>query len=62
MIVLVDSGILGKLCNPNSSAEVEAAREKLYKLLARGVYIVSSQICDYEIKRKLILNSMRGLY
>ena len=43
MIVLIDSGILGKLCNPNSSAEVEAAREKLYKLLARGVYIVSSQ-------------------
>lgn len=61
MIVLVDSGILGKLCNPNSSAEVEAAREKLYKLLARGVYIVSSQICDYEVRRSLILNSMRGL-
>ena len=60
MIVLIDSGILGKLCNPNSSAEVEAARERLYTLLAKGVYIVSSQICDYEVRRSLILNSLRG--
>ena len=51
MIILIDSGVLGKLCNPNSSPEVEAAREKLYSLLAKGVYIVSSQICDYEVRR-----------
>ena len=61
MIVLIDSGVLGKLCNPNSSAEVETAREKLYSLLAKGVYIVSSQICDYEVRRSLILNSLKGL-
>ncbi len=61
MIVLIDSGVLGKLCNPNSSLEVEAAREHLYTLLAKGVYIVSSQICDYEVRRSLILNSMRGV-
>ena len=61
MIVLIDSGVLGKLCNPNSSPEVEAARERLYTLLAKGVYLVSSQICDYEVRRSLILNSMRGL-
>lgn len=60
MIVLIDSGVLGKLCNPNSSPEVEAARERLYTLLAKGVYIVSSQICDYEVRRSLILNSLRG--
>ena len=60
MIVLIDSGVLGKLCNPNSSPEVETAREKLYSLLARGVYVVSSQICDYELRRSLILNSLRG--
>ena len=61
MIVLIDSGVLGKLCNPNSSPEVEAARERLYTLLAKGVYIVSSQICDYEVRRSLILNSLKGL-
>ncbi len=60
MIALIDSGVLGKLCNPNSSSEVEAAREQLYALLAKGVYIVSSQICDYEVRRSLILNSLRG--
>jgi hypothetical protein len=59
--ILIDSGVLGKLCNPNSSTEVEAARERLYALLAKGVYIVSSQICDYEVRRSLILNSLRGL-
>lgn len=61
MIVLIDSGVLGKLCNPNSSLEVEAARERLYTLLAKGIYVISSQICDYEVRRSLILNSMRGL-
>jgi hypothetical protein len=59
--ILIDSGVLGKLCNPNSSPEVEAAREQLYALLAKGIYIVSSQICDYEVRRSLILNSMKGL-
>ncbi|NJL52013.1 MAG: type II toxin-antitoxin system VapC family toxin [Hydrococcus sp. SU_1_0] len=61
MIVLIDSGVLGKLCNPNSSTEVEVAREHLYTLLARGVYVLSSQICDYEVRRSLVLNSLRGL-
>lgn len=61
MIVLIDSGVLGKLCNPNTSSEVEAARERLYALLAKGVYVVSSQICDYEVRRSLMLNSLRGL-
>ncbi len=58
--ILIDSGVLGKLCNPNSSPEVESAREQLYALLAKEVYIVSSQICDYEVRRSLILNSLRG--
>lgn len=61
MIVLIDSGVLGKLCNPNSSPEVVAARERLYALLTRGIYIISSQICDYEVRRSLMLNSLRGL-
>ena len=32
-------------------------QEWLYALLARGVYICSSQLCDYEIRRSLILIS-----
>lgn len=59
MIVFIDSGILGKLCNPNSSAEVDAVRDWLYSLLAKGIFVVSSQICDYEVRRSLILESLR---
>ena len=59
MIVFIDSGILGKLCNPNSSAEVDAVRDWLYSLLAKGVFVVSSHICDYEVRRSLILESLR---
>jgi predicted nucleic acid-binding protein len=59
MIVFIDSGILGKLCNPNSSAEVDAIRDWLYILLAKGIFVVSSDICDYEVRRSLILESLR---
>jgi hypothetical protein len=31
----------------------------LYGLLAKGVYVVSSDICDYEVRRNLVLESMR---
>jgi predicted nucleic acid-binding protein len=59
MIVFIDSGILGKLCNPNSSAEVDAVRDWLYSLLANGIFVVSSHVCDYEVRRSLILESLR---
>lgn len=59
MIVFIDSGMLGKLCNPNSSAEVDAVRDWLYSLLAKGIFVVSSHVCDYEVRRSLILESLR---
>lgn len=61
MILLLDSGVLGKICNPNPSDEANAVKKWMYSLLAKGVVIVTSQICDYEIRRSLILNSIRGL-
>ncbi len=59
MIVFIDSGVLGKLCNPNSSAEVDAIRDWLYSLLAKGIFVVSNHICDYEVRRSLVLESLR---
>ena len=59
MIVFIDSGLLGKLCNPNSSAEVDAIRDWLYSLLAKGIFVVSNHICDYEVRRSLVLESLR---
>ena len=55
----IDSGVLGKLCNPNSSAEVDAVRDWLYSLLAKGIFVVSSDICDYEVRKSLVLESLR---
>ena len=55
MIVLIDSGVIGKICNPNPSDEVNAVKEWMYSLLAKGVVIVTSQICDYEVRRYCLL-------
>lgn len=59
MIVFIDSGILGKLSNPNRTEETIAVNNWLFSLLGKGVYIVSSHICDYEVRRSLILESLR---
>jgi predicted nucleic acid-binding protein len=55
MIVFLDSGILGLIASPNERTEVSACQNWVFGLLAKGVYIVSSDICDYEIRRSLLL-------
>jgi predicted nucleic acid-binding protein len=60
MIVFIDSGVLGKICNPNISPEIRAVQGWLFKLLARGVLVVSSDICDYEVRRGLILSQQKN--
>jgi hypothetical protein len=57
MIVFIDSGILGILANPNKKGEVNDCEQWLYKLLSQGVYICSSDLCDYEVRRNLILET-----
>lgn len=59
MIVLIDSGVLGKLCNPNRTEETIAVNQWLFSLLRKGAFVVSSDICDYEVRRSLILESLR---
>jgi hypothetical protein len=58
MIVFLDSGVIGLLSNPNKRDQVLACENWLYGLLAKGVYVVSSDICDYEVRRNLVLESM----
>lgn len=55
MIVFIDSGVLGLLANPNKTGEAGECEEWLYSLLSRGVYICSFELCDYEIRRNLVL-------
>ncbi|MBW4537491.1 MAG: type II toxin-antitoxin system VapC family toxin [Pleurocapsa minor HA4230-MV1] len=59
MIVFIDSGVLGKLCNPNRTEETITINDWLFSLLSKGIFVVSSYICDYEVRRSLILESLR---
>ena len=59
MIVFLDSGVIGILSNPNKNNQVIACENWLYSLLAKSVYVVSSDICDYEVRRNLVLEAMR---
>ncbi|WP_373538659.1 type II toxin-antitoxin system VapC family toxin [Chamaesiphon sp.] len=55
MIVFLDSGIIGLLSSPNDRELAVNCQSWLYRLLARSVYVVSSDICDYEVRRGLEL-------
>lgn len=57
MIVILDTGVLGWMCNPNSHPKAIEYRKWLYKLLSRSVIVNTSEICMYEVKRGLILAS-----
>ena len=59
MIVFLDSGILGLVSSPSNLGEARECKKWLYQLLARGAYVVSSDICYYEVRRGLLLASMR---
>lgn len=55
MIVILDTGIIGIITNPNNSPETIECENWLYGLFSRGARIISSDICDYEIRRGLEL-------
>ncbi len=69
MIILLDSGVLDLLCYPiddKSLAEDKKIKIKqclnwFYSLLAKGVYICTSQISDYEVRREFIRINSKGL-
>lgn len=57
MIVFIDSGVIGLLSNPNDLEEAIACENWLYTMLLRGVNVYSSDLCDYEVRRSLVLAS-----
>ena len=59
MIIFLDTGVLGILASPNDKQEVRDCQQWLYSLTIRGTYCVSSDICDYELRRSLILESFK---
>lgn len=60
MIVLLDTNVLGVLCNPNKKQNMIECQTWFERLLARGVYFATSELCDYELRRGLILAQKVG--
>lgn len=58
MIVFLDTGVLGLVSSPSNTGEAKECKEWLYRLLSRSVYVVTSDICDYEVRRSLLLASL----
>jgi predicted nucleic acid-binding protein len=60
--VLLDSGPLGLVTNPQQSPQGTACSEWLRSLLARGARIIVPEIADYEVRRELWrANKARGI-
>lgn len=55
MVVLIDSGPLGFLTNPNQTRKASACRKWAADLKAAGHRIIIPEITDYEIRRELSL-------
>ena len=63
MILILDSNILALLVtniyeklseDQKLTTEIYQCTEWFYRLLSKGVYIIASDICDYELRRELI--------
>jgi predicted nucleic acid-binding protein len=60
MIIFLDTNIIGKLSNPNGITQALECQAWFERLLVRGVYFTSSELCFYELKRSLIIELNRG--
>jgi predicted nucleic acid-binding protein len=60
MIVFLDTGIIGILSSPRKIGEDYECKQWLYHLLARGIYVASCDLCDYEVRRSLLLNKIKN--
>ncbi len=61
MIVFLDTNILGMICNNNTSyVEAQQCKRWFETLFIRGVRLITSDLCDYEVRRGLIGSSLRA--
>jgi hypothetical protein len=61
MIVFLDTNILGLISNANIAFDECQQCEKWFTtLLTRGVRFITSDLCDYEVRRGLIGSSIRS--
>jgi predicted nucleic acid-binding protein len=67
MIVFIDSNTLGSICNPHTNwadkkynPDAENCQRWFANLLRRSIRFVTSDICDYEIRRGLVSSVKSG--
>jgi hypothetical protein len=60
MIIFIDSSVLGQLCNTNTTDELNKLDAWFERSLIRTI-VVSSAICDYEVRRGLLLAKKQGM-
>src|SRR4051812_35857015 len=53
-LIFLDSGPLGMVANPGTKARAVQCQQWTQGLLAAGVRIFVPEICDFEVRRKLI--------
>lgn len=60
MIIFLDSGILSNLSHPNPTRDISQCQEWFYYLLGKGVTFFSSVVCDYEVRRGIMVAMGKG--
>ena len=60
MIVFLDSGVLSNLSHPNPTEDIAKCQEWFYYLLGKGVTFFSSVVCDYEVRRGILVAMAKG--
>ncbi len=58
LIVVLDSGVLGRLCAPAVDRELDTW---MTGLLHRGRRVVVPEVCDYELRREMIRNRSKTI-
>lgn len=53
-IILLDSGPLGVVTNPNAAPETLACNQWVRAQIKRGAQVLVPEICDYEVRRELL--------
>lgn len=53
-IILLDTGVLGMIVHPSTDGEAGACKKWMVRQLRHGQVFALPEICDYELRRKLL--------
>lgn len=59
MLVILDTGPLGEIVNPNHRGQLGAIKTWMREHLSRGIRFRIAEIADFEVRRSLVLMTIR---